>query len=370
VDKPPVSTVAADTAFMRRALALAERGLYSTQPNPFVGAVIVRGDAIIAEGHTQPAGRAHAEADALNDASARNVDVRGATLYVNLEPCNRHGRTPPCTEAIIAAGIGRVVYAIDDPNPAMHGGAARLAAAGITVDSSVEAAAAQELNIGFLSRITRGRPWVRSKIAASLDGRTALVNGRSRWLTGAGARADGHHWRARAGAILTGVGTVLQDDPQLTVRAVDTPRQPLRVVVDRRGDTPASARVLADGHALIVTADVPADRSWPAGVEVLDLPDGQGRVDLKALLAELAAREIGELHVEAGARLNGALLEAGLIDEWLIYLAPMIIGDPARGMADRRFALNDVTGRADLEFRSVDRVGDDVRIIARQRHAG
>jgi diaminohydroxyphosphoribosylaminopyrimidine deaminase/5-amino-6-(5-phosphoribosylamino)uracil reductase len=365
-----MSTVAAESTFMQRALALAERGLYSAQPNPFVGAVIVRDGAIIAEGHTQPAGLAHAEADALNDARARNVDVRGATLYVNLEPCNRHGRTPPCTEAIIAAGIGRVVYAIEDPNPAMRGGAVRLAAAGITVDSGVEAAAARELNVGFLSRITRGRPWVRSKIAASLDGRTALANGRSKWLTGAEARADGHRWRARAGAILTGIGTVRQDDPQLTVRAVDTGRQPLRVVVDRGGDTPASARVLSEGNALIVTADVSPNRVWPPGVEVLSLPDGHGRVDLKALLAELAAREIGELHVEAGARLNGALLEASLIDEWLIYLAPIMIGDPARGVAERRSALDDLAARADLAFRSVDRVGDDIRIIARQRRAG
>lgn len=358
-----------DSEFMRRALALAERGLYSTQPNPFVGAVIVRGGAVIAEGHTQPAGRAHAEVDALDDARARNIDVRGATLYVNLEPCNGHGRTPPCTEAIIAAGISRVVYAIPDPNLAMQGGAARLAAAGIVVESGVEAAAARELNVGFLSRIARKRPWVRSKIAASLDGRTALVNGRSQWLTGAEARADGHRWRARAGALLTGVGTVLQDDPQLTVRAVDTPRQPLRIVVDRRGETPASARVLEGGHALIVTADAPAGRSWPAGVEVLVLPDGHGRVDLKGLMAALATREIGELHVEAGARLNGALLEAGLIDEWLIYLAPVIVGDPARGMAERRFALEDLAARADLELRSVDRIGADVRIIARQRRA-
>jgi diaminohydroxyphosphoribosylaminopyrimidine deaminase/5-amino-6-(5-phosphoribosylamino)uracil reductase len=362
-----MNAAAADAAFMQRALALAERGLYSAQPNPFVGAVIVRDGVIVAEGHTQPAGLAHAEVDALNDAATRNVDVRGATLYVNLEPCNRHGRTPPCTEAIIAAGIGRVVYAIEDPNPAMQGGAARLAVAGIAVTSGPEAAAARELNVGFLSRITRRRPWVRSKMAASLDGRTALVNGRSKWLTSAEARADGHRWRARAGAILTGVGTVRQDDPELTVRAIDTSRQPLRVVVDRRGDTPPSARVLADGNALIATAGAPTKRAWPSGVEVIELPDGHGRVDLKALLAELAAREIGELHVEAGARLNGALLEAGLIDEWLIYLAPIMIGDPARGVAERRSALEDLTGRADLEFRSVDRVGDDIRIIARQR---
>lgn len=357
----------ADHAFMQRALALAERGLYSTQPNPHVGAVIVRDGVVLAEGHHAQAGEVHAEIMALRHAHAAGMDVRGATLYVNLEPCSHHGRTPPCCDAIIAAGIARVVYALDDPNPlAAHGGA-HLARAGIAVERGVEEDAARDLNIGFVSLMTRKRPWVRVKVAASLDGRTALVNGHSQWITGEAARDDGHRWRARAGAILTGVGTVLQDDPQLTVRAVATPRQPLRVVVDRRGETPERARVLAGGNALLATGNVPPGRALAAGVEVLQIPDARGRVDLAGLITELGRRGINEVHVEAGARLNDALLEAGLVDEWLFYLAPTLLGDPARGIVAHREALTELAGRTDLFMHAVDRVGDDLRIIARPR---
>ena len=233
---------AAEHAHMQRALSLAARGLYTTTPNPRVGCVAVHDGVVIGEGfHLRP-GTAHAEVEALNDARARGYDPRGATLFVTLEPCNHQGRTPPCVDAIIAAGVARVVAAMSDPNPEAAHGAARLRAAGIDVAFGLRGEDARELNLGFVSRVTRGRPWVRAKIAASLDGRTALVSGESQWITGTEARADGHAWRARACAILTGIGTVLQDDPQLSVRAVATSRQPLRVVVDRHGETPLSAR--------------------------------------------------------------------------------------------------------------------------------
>jgi diaminohydroxyphosphoribosylaminopyrimidine deaminase/5-amino-6-(5-phosphoribosylamino)uracil reductase len=361
---------AADRGFMAQALALAERGLWTTTPNPRVGCVIVRDGEVIGEGwHVRP-GTAHAEVAALAAARARGNDPRGATLYVNLEPCNHVGRTGPCAEAILEAGIARVVIAMLDPHAPAAGGAAKLMAAGVAVELGVEADRARELNIGFVSCHTRGRPWVRSKLAASLDGRTALANGASQWITGEAARADGHAWRARACAVLTGIGTVLQDDPALTVRAVETTRQPLRVVVDRHSDTPARARVLADGHALIVTAGA-RNPSWPAELAVLQLPDGEGRVDLLAMMHALGERGINELHVEAGAKLNGALVAAGLIDEFLVYVAPSLLGDPARGMIERPAPLAALADRTPLAFHAVDRVGDDLRVVARvTREAG
>ena len=355
---------AADRAFMSMALALAERGLFTTTPNPRVGCVIVRDGNVIGEGFHQRAGEAHAEAAALADARTQGRDVRGATVYVNLEPCNHQGRTPPCSRALVDAGVARVVFAMRDPSPAAQGGAAALSAAGIEVTEGVEEHAARELNIGFVSNVTRGIPWVRSKIAASLDGRTALANRRSQWITGAAARADGHAWRARACAIVTGVGTVMQDNPALTVRDVATTRQPLRIVIDRRGATPRDARVLDDGNALIVTASQDCTRGF-AGVETLALPDENGRVDLAALLRVLARRGINELHIEAGAKLNGAFVDHALVDEFLVYLAPSIIGDPARGMADRAVPLTDLAARTPLAFHRVDRIGDDLRVIAR-----
>ena len=366
-DVPPVASGAFsddDRRHMARALTLAERGLYTTTPNPRVGCVIVGGGEIVGEGFHERAGGPHAEVAALADARARGRDVQGATVYVTLEPCNRQGRTPPCVDALLAARVGRVVAAMRDPNPAKGDGAARLRAAGVGVDIGLFEAEAAALNAGFVSRMTRGRPWIRTKIAASLDGRTALLNGESRWITGPAARADGHAWRARACAIVTGVGTVLHDDPQLTVRDVATTRQPLRIVIDRRADTPANARVLADGNAVVVTAG-PRGRDWPATVESVALPDADGRVDLHAVFRLLADRGVNEVHVEAGAKLNGALLQARLVDELLIYVAGAIVGDPARGMFEAQVPLASLADSIRVEWSSIDRVGDDLRIVAR-----
>ena len=350
----------ADRAWMAHALALAERGMFTTMPNPRVGCVIVHGGTVLGEGFHLRAGEPHAEVAALADAVRRGHGVRGATLYVTLEPCAHHGRTPPCVDAVLASGVQRVVIAIADPNPLAQGGLDRLRAAGLDVELGVEQDAARELNIGFAARATRGMP-----IAASLDGRTALDNGTSQWITGEEARADGHAWRARACAVLTGIGTVLEDDPALTVRAVAVPRQPLRVVVDRHGHTPPHARVLADGNALVVTAG-PRNPAWPDSVEVVTLADGEGRVDLHALVRLLAARGINELHVEAGGRLAAALLEAGLVDEIVAYLAPDVLGDPARGMFERVHGLTALAGATHFEWRDARRIGRDLRLIARR----
>jgi diaminohydroxyphosphoribosylaminopyrimidine deaminase/5-amino-6-(5-phosphoribosylamino)uracil reductase len=353
-----------DREMMRRALAQAARGLHTTTPNPRVGCVIVRAGAVIGEGYHARAGEAHAEVAALADARARGFDPRGATLYVNLEPCNHTGRTPPCTGAVMAAGIARVVAAMSDPNPQAAHGAARLRANGIAVEIGVLEDEARELNRGFISRVTRARPWVRMKVAASLDGRTALANGSSRWITGDEARADGHRFRARACAVLTGIGTVKSDDPELTVRAIATERQPLRVVVDRSAETPPGAKVLKGGATLMVTAGA-RNPAWPANIEMLALPDGAGRVDLGALIKELARRGVNELHVEGGAGLNGALLAAGLVDEVLCYVAPKFLGDPARGIANFAGALQSLDQAVALRFHEVARIGDDLRVIAR-----
>jgi len=298
-------------AALRRALALAEQAIGLTDPNPRVGCVILAADGReLGVGHTQAAGQAHAEIMALRDAAARGHDVRGATAVVTLEPCSHHGRTPPCCDALIAAGIARVVAAIEDPNPQVAGrGLTRLRAAGVAAelaDADV-ADAAREINIGFFSRMQRGRPFVRLKSAISLDGRTALPDGRSQWITGEAARTDGHAWRRRAGAVLTGIGTVLADDPRMDVRLVPTAKQPLRLVLDPQGRMPAAARILQ-----------------PPG-EVRSI--GPGRADLPVLLAELGAQGINELHVEAGPTLSGAFLDVGLVDELLIYQAPMLIGE-------------------------------------------
>ena len=355
-----------DRRHMARALVLAERGLFTTTPNPRVGCVIVRDGRVLGEGFHERAGLAHAEVAALADARANGRDVRGATLYVTLEPCNRYGRTPPCVDAVLAAGVARVVAAMHDPDPAQESGARRLREHGIVVDVGLCEREASALNVGFVARMTRGTPWVRSKVAASLDGRTALPGGESRWITGAAARADAHAWRARACAVLTGLGTVLYDDPQLTVRDVATTRQPLRVIVDRNADTPRNARALAGGNALIVTAGTRGAGFGP-GVEQVALPDDEGRVDLAALMRELARRGMNEVHVETGARLNGALLRAGLIDELVVYLAAAVLGDPARGMFDLGAPLASLGERVELDFTSLDRIGDDVRLVARVR---
>lgn len=352
---------------MRLALDWAARGLYTTTPNPHIGCVIVRDGQVIGAGVTQPAGQNHAEIEALADARARGHDVRGATAFVTLEPCNHHGRTPPCSDALVRAGLGRVVAAMLDPNPLVAGqGLAKLEAAGIAVTTGILADEAYELNIGFFSRMQRGKPWVRMKTAASLDGMTALHNGQSQWITGPEARADGHAWRARACAILTGIGTVKADDPQLTVRGIDTPRQPRRIVVDSRLDISLDARVLAGGGTWIVAAVAHPEKEAQLralGAEVIMLPNAAGKVDLAALMLELGRRQINELHVEAGAKLNGSLLREGCVDELLVYLAPTLLGD-AQGMFALP-ALIDLERRIALQFHEIKQVGADVRMLAR-----
>lgn len=347
-----------DHAMMRRALALAEKGLYTATPNPRVGCVIAVGERIAAEGWHERAGLPHAEANALAAAGER---AKGATVYVALEPCNHHGRTPPCTEALIAAKVGRVVAAMRDPNPKARHGGERLAAAGIRFEHGLMEEEARELNIGFASRMTRGRPWVRLKVAATLDGRTALANGKSQWITGAEARRDGHRWRARACAVLTGIGTVKADDPRMTVREVETPRQPLRVVVDSHLETPPTARILEGGNVLIFCAD---SGKTLKGAEVVELPNPGGKVDLPKMLEELARRGVNELHVEGGFRLNGSLVRERCADEFLIYLAPALLGDSAQGMVNLE-VMTALQQRVDLKIRSIERVGEDLRILAR-----
>jgi len=343
---------------MRRALALAEKGLFTATPNPRVGCVLTQGERVVGEGWHEKAGAPHAETQALVQASAA---ARGATAYVSLEPCNHHGRTPPCADALIKARVARVVAAMRDPNPAAAKGGDSLAASGIRFEHGLLEDEARELNIGFVSRMTRGRPWVRMKIAATLDGRTALANGESQWITGPEARKDGHRWRARACAIATGGGTVRADDPQLTVRGVDTPRQPLRVVVDSHVETPPQAKVLQGDKALVFAAV--AGKSLP-NAEIVVLPNAAGKVDLAKMLEELARRGINELHVEGGFKLNGSLVREGLVDEFLIYLNPSLLGDSAQGMVNLA-EMTSLDQRVALKIRSVDRIGEDLRIVAR-----
>jgi diaminohydroxyphosphoribosylaminopyrimidine deaminase/5-amino-6-(5-phosphoribosylamino)uracil reductase len=364
-----------DEQRLAEALALAEQAIGLSEPNPRVGCVLAdaRGQGL-ARGHTQQVGGPHAEVMALRDAAAQGLDLRGGTAWVSLEPCAHHGRTPPCCDALIAAGLKRVVVAASDPNPAVNGqGLARMRAAGIEVLQATGAvqAAAREINIGFFSRHERGRPWVRMKMAISLDGRSALPDGRSQWITGEAARRDGHAWRRRAGAVLTGIGTVLADDPRLDVRLVPTQVQPLRVLLDPQRRLPGTARILQPpGRLLWVSSHqasgVAADTGPAAEVEPLVLaptPEGAG-LDLSALLQLLAQRQVNELHVEAGARLNGALLGAGLVDELLLYLAPKLLG-PGRPLAELP-PLRDVPDASAWQFHSVTPVGADLRLLLRQ----
>jgi len=356
---------AADHEFMAQALRLAERGLWTTTPNPRVGCLLVRAGEVVGAGWHRRAGEAHAETHALRAAAERS---RGATAYVTLEPCAHHGRTPPCVDTLIAAGVARVVAAMQDPNPQVAGkGMAALRAAGIVAEVGLLQEAARELNVGFVSRMLRGRPWVRLKLAASLDGRTALAGGESQWITGRHARHDGHRWRARACAILTGSGTVLADDPRLTVRDLDVDRQSWRVVVDSRLRLPPTAKILAGGGTLLATASddqAGLARLRDIGVETLLLPDSDGRVDLVALLAELGRRGVNEMHVEAGPRLNGSLLRLGLVDELLLYVAPCLIGDTGRGLLAMPELLS-LAERTQLRIVDLRAVGDDFRVLAR-----
>lgn len=366
---------------MNLALNLARQALWLTSPNPRVGCVITAADGkVLGQGHTQRAGGPHAEIMALRDAAEHGHSVQGATAWVTLEPCAHHGRTGPCCDALAAAGIGRVVAALTDPNPQVAGqGMARLAAAGVqtdTLDAQDDIAVqARELNIGFLSRMERGLPWVRMKVAASLDGQTALQNGQSQWITGPVARSDGHAWRARACAILTGIGTVLEDDPQLNVRGMDTPRQPHLVVVDSRLDMPLNAKLLdTQGtgdqarQIWIYTATTENLDKRAAltgrGVTVLDCPGPGGKVDLAAMLRDLARREVNELHVEAGHKLNGSFIREGLVNEFLVYLAPQLLG-PGQGLANLP-ALTELSNAVQLAFHAVDRIGPDLRLLLRR----
>lgn len=362
-----------DDKFLKHCLQLAEQARWACPPNPAVGCVLVNpAGEVIGMGHTQAAGQAHAEVMALRDAAARGHTTVGATAWVSLEPCSHHGRTGPCCDALIEAGVARVVASLQDPNPLVGGqGFARLRAAGVEVVVGPGCEAAFELNIGFFSRMVRRRPWVRMKVAASLDGRTALDNGVSQWITGHDARRDGQAWRARACAVLTGVGTVLQDDPQLNVREHATARQPTLVVVDSHLQTPPVARLfdVPDRKVVIYAAQEHAGRAQALqvrGAEVVLLPGSTGRADkvnLQAVMEDLTRREFNEIHVEAGFKLNGSLLQAGLVDELLLYVAPKLLG-PGQGIANLP-ELTELAGAAELQFMAADRVGPDLRLRAR-----
>lgn len=358
-----------DTVRMNHALALAKQALFITTPNPRVGCVITssRGD-VLGEGHTQAAGLAHAEIMALRDAQARGHAVQGATVYVTLEPCAHHGRTGPCCDSLIDAGIAKVVASVQDPHPQVAGlGFARLRAAGIQVDVGLGAQEAKELNIGFFKRMEHGTPWLRMKSAQSLDGQTALFNGQSQWITAEAARLDGHHWRARACAVLTGIGTVLQDNPLLNVRGVTTPRQPHLLIVDSRLQTPLDARLWdTSRHVVIYHAEHDTskeDALKAQGAELVYLPGAGSKVDLSAMLDDMGQRAYNEVHIEAGHKLNGSLLSAGLVDELLIYIAPVLLG------AGQPMAALPLLEKIDLAkswtFTDHTLVGADLRVLAR-----
>ena len=358
-----------DTAQMNLALALAKQALFITTPNPRVGCVISSSSGeVLGQGHTQAAGLAHAEIMALRDAQARGRDVQGATAYVTLEPCAHHGRTGPCCDALIDAGIAKVVASVQDPNPKVAGlGLARLREAGIQVDVGLGLQEASELNIGFFKRMEHGTPWLRLKSAQSLDGQTALLNGQSQWITGEAARLDGHHWRARACTVLTGIGTVLLDNPQLNVRGVTTPRQPHLLLVDSRLQTPLDARLWdSSRHVVIYHAerDVAKEAALKGqGAELVCLPGAGHKVDLSAMVQDMGQRAYNEVHIEAGHKLNGSLLNAGLVDELLIYIAPVLLGagQPMAALSLLK-KIDDATSWA---FTHPTLVGVDLRVLAR-----
>ena len=386
-----------DRRAMTRALELAARGLETTHPNPRVGCVIAQGEEIVGEGWHERAGEPHAEVNALRAAGARSV---GATAYVTLEPCSHHGRTPPCVDALIAARVARVIFAAEDPNPRVSGqGAAALRRAGIAVEPGLLAAEAAELNPGFLKRMRSGRPWVRVKLAMSLDGRTALANGASQWITGPAAREDVQHWRARSSAILTGIGTVLADNPRLDVRLPDRSSglqrpQPLRVVLDSRLQLPPGARMLATGGPILIITvarhgdggndaaratrraqlvergaaiEEVSDARPGTAAEILDVTDGTAHASLPEVLDHLGRREINELWVEAGPTLAGALLQQSLVDEFILYIAPRLLGPQARPLVamDELRQLQDAPGFTVVETRQI---GEDVRLRMRPQH--
>lgn len=354
-----------DHLFMTQALRLAEQGLYTSMPNPRVGCVIVNDGVVVGRGAHLKAGTPHAEVHALTQAG---VEANGATAYVTLEPCSHHGRTPPCAEALINAGIIKVVIAMQDPNPLVSGqGIASLQAAGITVLTDLMAQQASDLNAGFIARMANSKPLVRSKIAASLDGKTALSNGVSQWITGAAARSDVQHWRARSCAVMTGIGTVLKDNPGLTVRELDIGRQPISVIVDSRLRIPLEAKLLKNEQVLIAFASDPehkAEKLTAMGISLLCIPNDEGKVCLKRLLGHLASNEVNELMVEGGDGLNGALMALKLIDELVIYYAPKLMGSDAKGM----FALpplQTMQEAVSLDVIEVRQFGSDIRVLAR-----
>lgn len=366
---PPLES---DTHWMSHALSWAEKALFITSPNPRVGCVIINAQGVLlGAGHTQPAGQAHAEIMALQDAKQRGMDVAGAIAYVSLEPCSHQGRTGPCCEALIQAGLSRVVVAVQDPNPQVSGsGITRLRQSGMQVDVGILQEEARTLNQGFFKRMTTGLPWMRLKVAASLDGQTALSNGVSQWITSAAARQDGHAWRARACALLTGIGTVLEDDPQLNVRDIDSPRQPTLVIVDSKLETPLNAKLWQTQREVwIYCAIEAADRRAALeakGARVVCLPNALGKVDLHAMQQDLGQRSINELHIEAGFKLNGSLLGDGLVDELLVYLAPMLIGN-GLGIANLGpFA--SLSQALKLDIQNVASVGDDIRVIVHMKN--
>lgn len=363
---------AADHQFMSQAIAEAQNALYLSNPNPRVGCVIVKDGVVIGRGCTQRVGGPHAEVQALADARARGFDPTGSTVYVTLEPCNHIGRTPPCVDALIAAKPTTVIVSMSDPNPLVFGkGLERLKAAGIEVHCGLLESEARALNQGFISRMTRGLPWVRMKIAASLDGKTALPNGQSQWITGPSARADGHHWRAQACAILSGVGTVKEDDPSLNVRDVNTDRQPWRIIVDSKLETPLKAKVLSNPQAsgvILVCASLDSRESQDKakafealGIEVIAMANANSKVDLPKLFAYLAKeRHMNEIHIEAGFKLNGSLLREDCVDELLLYYAPFFMGEGI-GMANISL-LTALDQRQDWQIIDQALFGSDLRL--------
>ncbi|HEV2110293.1 MAG TPA: bifunctional diaminohydroxyphosphoribosylaminopyrimidine deaminase/5-amino-6-(5-phosphoribosylamino)uracil reductase RibD [Gammaproteobacteria bacterium] len=361
---------AADHASMAEALRLAERGLYTTDPNPRVGAVVVKDGKIIGRGFHRKAGEAHAEVLALKEAGAA---AQGATLYVTLEPCSHHGKTPPCADAVIAVNIARVVAAMTDPNPLVSGnGFERIKGAGIAMAQGLMEAEARALNPGFISRMTRGRPWVRSKLAVSLDGRTALADGESKWISGEASRQDVHRWRARSSAVLTGIGTLLKDDPTLNVRLEGEWRQPLKIVIDPNLSTPPDAKIFKQNPDSVYIATTVDDEEEHellnnVGANIHVFPEkAGGMMDMKLVLETLAELECNEVLVEAGAGMNGPLLAAGLIDELIVYMAPNVLGDTARGM----FSLPPLAGmdqRREFEVTDLRKIGNDLRLMLRPK---
>jgi diaminohydroxyphosphoribosylaminopyrimidine deaminase / 5-amino-6-(5-phosphoribosylamino)uracil reductase len=360
-----------DTHWMQQALALASQALYLTSPNPRVGCVLVKNGEEIGQGHTQAAGSAHAEVMALQNARQRGNDTHGATAYVTLEPCSHQGRTGPCSDALIDAGISRVVAAVQDPNPLVSGkGLEKLRSAGVDVSCGLLAEQAHEINIGFFQRMTLGRPWVRMKIAMSLDGQSALENGASQWITEQAARDDGHHWRARACAVLTGIGTVKQDNPLLNVRAVSTPRQPTLIIVDSQLETPVDARLFDIKRPTWIYAaktNARADHLAQRGAQISALDNNSGKIDLTAMINDLGRRGVNELHIEAGHKLNGSFLRENLVDELLVYVAPKLIG---QGQRIANLGPFESLLQAKLfAFQEIKPMGPDLRLILRRAQA-